>query len=60
MPRNIYEIMYILDTSKVAGDLPTAVTALHGTLEKRGAPVPRLVCACAATASANTTVSRHL
>jgi len=34
MPRNVYEIMFILDTGKIAGDLPAAVHQLHAILEK--------------------------
>jgi small subunit ribosomal protein S6 len=39
MPRNIYEIMFILDTSKIAGDLPAAVSQLHSTFEKHGSEI---------------------
>ena len=39
MPRNVYEIMFILDTSKIAGDLPGAVHQLHGILEKHGSEI---------------------
>ena len=39
MPRNIYEFMFILDTGKVASDLPAAVGQLHSILEKNGAEI---------------------
>src|SRR5258708_730454 len=39
MPRNVYEFMFILDTSKIAGDLPAAVQQLHGTFEKHGGEI---------------------
>ena len=39
MPRNVYEFMFILDTSKVASDVPAAVTQLHSILEKNGAEI---------------------
>src|SRR6059058_75643 len=39
MPANVYECMFILDTTKVAGDLATADKQLRGLLEKNGAEV---------------------
>ena len=39
MPANIYECMIMLDTSKVAGDLPAAVQQIHATYEKHHAEV---------------------
>ena len=35
MPANVYECMFLLDTNKVAGDVPAAAQTLHGTLEKQ-------------------------
>jgi len=34
MPANVYECMFLLDTNKVAGDVPAAAKLLHGVLEK--------------------------
>src|SRR5947199_3913379 len=34
MPANVYECMFLLDTNKVAGDVPTAAKQLHAILEK--------------------------
>jgi small subunit ribosomal protein S6 len=39
MAANVYECMFLLDTTKVAGDLPAAVKQLHGILEKNQAEV---------------------
>jgi small subunit ribosomal protein S6 len=39
MPANVYECMFLLDTSKVAGDVPTAAKQLHGILEKHQAEI---------------------
>ncbi len=39
MPANVYECMFILDTSKVAGDEAGAVKALHALFERNGAEV---------------------
>ena len=35
MPANVYECMFLLDTNKVAGDVPAAVQKLHAILEKQ-------------------------
>ena len=45
MPANVYECMFLLDTNKVAGDVPGAAKQLHTILEKqprRGAGQPAL------------------
>ncbi len=34
MPANVYECMFLLDTNKVAGDVPAAAQQLRGLLEK--------------------------
>lgn len=34
MPANVYECMFLLDTNKVAGDVPAAAKQLHAVLEK--------------------------
>ncbi len=39
MPANVYECMFILDSSKVAGNLETADKQLRGILEKHNAEV---------------------
>jgi small subunit ribosomal protein S6 len=39
MPANVYECMFILDSSKVAGNLETADKQLRGILEKNNAEV---------------------
>jgi len=39
MPANVYECMFLLDTSKVAGDVPAAAKQLHGILEKHQAEI---------------------
>src|ERR1700687_3572896 len=39
MPANVYECMFLLDTNKVAGDVPTAVQQLHAILERNHAEV---------------------
>ena len=39
MPANVYECMFLLDTSKVAGDVPAADKTLRGILEKHNAEV---------------------
>lgn len=39
MPANVYECMFILDTTKVAGDLAAADKQLRTVLEKNGAEV---------------------
>lgn len=39
MAANVYECMFILDSSKVAGNLETAEKALRGILEKHNAEV---------------------
>jgi small subunit ribosomal protein S6 len=39
MPINTYECMFLLDTNKVSGDVPTAAKQLHGILEKNQAEV---------------------
>ena len=36
---NVYECMFLLDTNKVAGDVPAAAKQLHGILEKNQAEV---------------------
>ncbi len=37
MPANVYECMFLLDTNKVAGDIPAATKVLHGLLERNHA-----------------------
>jgi len=37
MPANVYECMFLLDTNKVAGDVPAAAKQLHGLLERNQA-----------------------
>lgn len=39
MPASVYECMFLLDTNKVAGDVPGAAKQLHAMLEKNGAEV---------------------
>jgi small subunit ribosomal protein S6 len=39
MPANVYECMFLLDTAKVAGDVPAADKQLRGLLEKNHAQV---------------------
>ena len=39
MPANVYECMFLLDTTKVAGDLPTADRQLRTILERNNAEV---------------------
>src|SRR5438552_13311281 len=39
MPASVYECMFLLDTNKVAGDVPGAAKQLHAILEKNGAEV---------------------
>ncbi len=39
MPANVYECMFLLDTNKVAGDVPAAAQQLHGVLERNHAEV---------------------
>src|SRR5947207_15046257 len=39
MPANVYECMFLLDTNKVSGDVPTAAKQLHAVLEKHHAEV---------------------
>src|SRR5947199_8581088 len=39
MPANVYECMFLLDTTKVAGDIPTAAKQLHAILERNQAEV---------------------
>jgi small subunit ribosomal protein S6 len=39
MPVNVYECMFLLDTNKVAGDVPTASKQLHALLERNQAEV---------------------
>lgn len=39
MAANVYECMFLLDTTKVAGDVPAADKALRGILEKHHAEV---------------------
>ena len=34
MPANVYECMFLMDTNKVAGDVPGAAQQLHGILER--------------------------
>ena len=37
MPANVYECMFLLDTNKVAGDVPNAAKQLHALLERNHA-----------------------
>lgn len=39
MPASVYECMFLLDTNKVAGDVPGAAKQLHAVLEKHGAEI---------------------
>lgn len=39
MPVNVYECMFLLDTNKVAGDVPAAAKQLHALLERNQAEV---------------------
>jgi small subunit ribosomal protein S6 len=39
MAANLYECMFLLDTNKVAGDVPTAVKQIHGILERNHAEI---------------------
>jgi len=39
MANNMYEMLFLLDSSQVAGDLPAAVAKLHGNLEKHHAEI---------------------
>src|SRR6188472_1927072 len=39
MPAAVYECMFLLDTNKVAGDVPGAAKQLHAILEKNSAEV---------------------
>jgi small subunit ribosomal protein S6 len=39
MPANVYECMFLLDSTKVAGDLPAAVKQLHAVLERNQAEI---------------------
>jgi small subunit ribosomal protein S6 len=39
MPANVYECMFLLDTSKVAGDVAAADKAIRGILERNNAEV---------------------
>lgn len=39
MPDNVYECMFLLDTNKVAGDVPAAAKQLHAVLERNQAEV---------------------
>ena len=39
MPVNVYECMFLLDTNKVAGDVPAAAKQLHSILERNQAEV---------------------
>src|SRR6266851_5054690 len=39
MPANVYECMFLLDTNKVAGDVPAAAQQLHAILERNHAEV---------------------
>src|SRR5271156_5058314 len=39
MPANVYECMFLLDTNKVAGDVPEATKQLHAILEKNQAEI---------------------
>src|ERR1700746_2464504 len=39
MPANVYECMFLLDTNKVAGDVPAAAQQLHSILERTHAEI---------------------
>src|SRR6516225_4934673 len=39
MPANVYESMFLLDTTKVGGDVPGAAKHLHTLLEKNHAEI---------------------
>lgn len=39
MPANVYECMFLLDTNKVAGDVPSAAKQLHTLLERNSVEV---------------------
>jgi small subunit ribosomal protein S6 len=39
MPANVYECMFLLDTNKVAGDIPGAAKQIHAILERHHAEV---------------------
>jgi small subunit ribosomal protein S6 len=39
MPANVYECMFLLDTTKVAGDVPAAAQQLHAIFERNHAEV---------------------
>ncbi len=39
MPANVYECMFLLDTNKVASDVPAAAQKLHAILERNQAEV---------------------
>lgn len=39
MPSNVYECMIMLDTSKIAGDLPATVQQIHTIYEKHSAEI---------------------
>src|SRR5216684_3698759 len=39
MPANVYECMFLLDTNKVAGDVPAAAKQIHTILEKNSAEI---------------------
>ena len=39
MPANVYECMFLLDTNKVAGDVPAAAKQLHAMLETNQAEI---------------------
>ena len=39
MPANVYECMFLLDTNKVADDVPAAAQKLHAILERNHAEV---------------------
>jgi small subunit ribosomal protein S6 len=39
MPANVYECLFLLDTNKVAGDVPAAAKQLHTILERHHAEI---------------------
>ena len=39
MPASVYECMFLLDTNKVAGDVPAAAQQLHAILERNHAEI---------------------
>jgi small subunit ribosomal protein S6 len=39
MPDSVYECMFLLDTNKVAGDVPAAAKQIHTILEKNNAEI---------------------